>query len=230
MRTKALVLTAALTAAGLLNSLAAVYSVNVVGYVNVTAKAGFNLMACPLKATPNTVADIVKLPASVSDAALFKWNGAGYDVATYFGEGMWLYSTAADMTLSPGDGFFLSLPAGTADVTITFVGEVTQGADSNMSIDGTAAGKFSLIGSKVPQSLDLNAMAFPASVEEEAVYFWRRTASAPNGGYVIYTYFGGTDWLGSDATQPALPTPLVGEGFFVFKKAAGTWTRNFVVQ
>jgi len=230
MRTKALVLTAALTAAGLLNSLAAVYSVNVVGYVNVTAKAGFNLMACPLKATPNTVADIVKLPAAIEDAQLFKWNGSGYDVASYFGAGAWLYSTATDMTLAPGDGFFLFLPTGTADATITFVGEVTQGADSNMSIDGEAAGKFSLVGSKVPQSLDLNAMAFPASVEDEAVYFWRRTTTSPNGGYVIYTYFGEGAWLGSDASQPELPTPLVGEGFFVFKKAAGTWTRDFVVQ
>jgi len=230
MRTKALVLTAALTAAGLLNSLAAVYSVNVVGYVNSTAKAGFNLMACPLKATPNTVADIVKLPDAVAEATLFKWNGAGYDVASYFGAGAWLYSTPADMTLSPGDGFFLWLPAGTADTTITFVGEVTQGADSNMSIDGTAAGKFSLVGSKVPQSLDLGAMAFPASVDEEAVYFWRRTTAAPNGTYVIYTFFSPSDWLGSDPAQPLLPTPLVGEGFFVFKKAAGTWTRDFVVQ
>ena len=47
MRTKTLLLTAALAAAGVVSSMAQVYSVNSVGYVNLTLPNGFSMIANP---------------------------------------------------------------------------------------------------------------------------------------------------------------------------------------
>ena len=47
MRTKTLLLTAALSAAGIASSMAQVYSVNAVGYVNTPLVTGFNLISNP---------------------------------------------------------------------------------------------------------------------------------------------------------------------------------------
>ena len=62
MRTKTLILAAALTAAGLASSLAQsnVYSLNVVGYVNKTLTGGslFSVVNNPLNTTNNTLAGI----------------------------------------------------------------------------------------------------------------------------------------------------------------------------
>src|SRR5689334_14692664 len=54
MRTKTLLLTAALSAAGLLPSMAQVFSVNAVGYVNQSVPAnGLAILAVPLNGNPN---------------------------------------------------------------------------------------------------------------------------------------------------------------------------------
>src|SRR5689334_13849488 len=60
MRTKTLLLTAALSAAGIATSMAqAVYSVNAVGYVNTTLVPGFNLVSNPLdNKTGNTIQNL----------------------------------------------------------------------------------------------------------------------------------------------------------------------------
>src|SRR5205823_7441370 len=60
MRTKALLLAAAFAAAGVATSMAQVYSVNAVGYVNVTVDSGFNMVANPLTAADNTVGNLFK--------------------------------------------------------------------------------------------------------------------------------------------------------------------------
>ena len=77
MRTKTLLLTAVLSAAGLASSLAqgAVYSVNAVGYVNLTVPAGLSLIANPLDATDNTIANVLKVPAGTQ---IYKFNGTGF--------------------------------------------------------------------------------------------------------------------------------------------------------
>src|SRR5947207_10303632 len=52
MRTKTLLLTAALAAAGAASAMAQnVYSVNAVGYANVSVPSGFSMIACPFEQT-----------------------------------------------------------------------------------------------------------------------------------------------------------------------------------
>jgi hypothetical protein len=55
MRTKTLLLTAALSAAGVATSMAQVYSVNAVGYVNTQLVPGLNLISNPLEAADNKI-------------------------------------------------------------------------------------------------------------------------------------------------------------------------------
>src|SRR5437763_15367210 len=60
MRTKTLLLTAAVLAAGLGASVAqTVFSVNAVGYVNVTIKPGYNLICNPLNGSNNVISTVM---------------------------------------------------------------------------------------------------------------------------------------------------------------------------
>ena len=83
MRTKTLLLAAAATVAGIasLQAQSNVYSVNVVGYVNVTIPTGYSLIANPLNSSDNTVSNLFNA-TSQSGAALgstvYTWNGAGF--------------------------------------------------------------------------------------------------------------------------------------------------------
>ena len=149
MRTKALLFVAAFTAAGLATSLAQtnVYSLNVVGYVNVqlppsTLANGFSIVCNPLNNSNNWLSSI--LPTVPENTELYRYIGGTFDIATFsFGE--W---DKPDMQLNPGEAFWLRNPGGATN--ITFVGEVVQGNNTNPVPSG-----FSLRGSQVPQSLTL---------------------------------------------------------------------------
>src|SRR5690349_19984282 len=126
MRTKTLLLTAALTAAGALSSLAQVYSVNIVGYVNqpvgggaagLSAAAGgsiFVQVSNPL--TDNKVNLLTNLidPASVANGRLSgmlvykpKISG-GFDVLGVDGLD-WFGDNVDTTTVAPGEGAILDL-------------------------------------------------------------------------------------------------------------------------
>src|SRR5437773_4744674 len=132
MRTKTLVLAAVLSAAGIATSLAqAVYSVNIVGYINLTLKPGLNLITAQLKGTNQNVNTILgsATPVLPADSKLYTWNAAGqkYDNAQFAGgDNKWYdlqSGTESTVTVAPGQAFFIQV-AGTADVTLTLVGEV----------------------------------------------------------------------------------------------------------
>lgn len=210
MRTKTIVLLAAAGVAGIVTASAQVYSVNVVGYVNTEVKAGFNLLANPLdnkNTGGNTVANLITgIP---DESFLYKYSGNVYTINNFdFGE--WVDPA---MTLVPGEGFWLELPAAAAPVTITFVGEVKQGTLSTPLIAG-----FNLLGSQVPQAGLLKTdLGFPAE-DEDFIYTYKNPA-----GYTIYNFDFG-EWT------PGEPTIGVGEGFWAEKKVPGSWVRDFSVN
>lgn len=211
MRTKTLLLTAALGAAGVASAIAQVYSVNAVGYVNLTAKAGFNLWNNPLDAgADNTVAKL--LPGLPEGSIVYTYDGANFKLNTWeLGE----WSFPNDL-LTPGQGFFLRLPPGAADTTVTFVGEVMQGTLSTPLVAG-----FNLVGSKVPQAglIQTNLGFTPAEQGGDTVYKF----DTATGNYAISTFDLG-------AWDPAEPTIGVGEGIWLRKVAAGSWNRTFSVN
>jgi hypothetical protein len=209
MRTKTLLLTAALGAAGVASAVAQVYSVNAVGYVNTTAVPGYNLIANPLDAGAgnNTVA---KLLTGVPDGSIvYTYSATGGFALNTLDLGEW---TAPNATLEPGQGFFLRL-SGAANVTVTFVGEVPQGTLSTPLVAG-----FNLVSSKVPQAGLVGTDLKLTVADGDTVYTF-----SPATGYTIYTF-------DLAAWDPSEPTIAVGQGIWVRKVAAGSWNRTFSVN
>jgi len=213
MRTKALFVAAATGLAALTTSFAQVYSVNVVGYVNVTLKDGYNLIANPLATQSNAITDLV--PA-INFAAYFKFVDGTYKGGNYLGA--WTEDEAG-LTLDPGEGLFYYLPPGTGDTVVTFVGEVMEGQLSNPLPAG-----LSMKSSMVPQSGALSALGFPAD-NFDVVYRYDPALQGGAGGYITDTYIGA--WSGDSGG--AEPTLDPGQAMFVFKGAANSWDRDFEV-
>jgi hypothetical protein len=212
MRTKALFVAAAFVAAGIVSSMAQVYSVNVVGYVNATLVPGFNLISNPLNAADNKVSALMP---KVDGMIVYKFNSTTgeYELSSYLA----LLDTwgPADFEINPGEGVFVLLP-GSENVTVTFVGEITEGAKS---IDVPAG--FSIRSSIVPQSGALvSALGFPQG-DGDIVYKFNTAIQD----YELYSYL---ELLGT--WSPSEPNVEVGESFFVSKNAAATWSRNFSVS
>src|SRR5436853_7293303 len=126
MRTKTLLLTAALSAAGVATSMAQVFSVNAVGYVNKTVPKGNKLavISNPLDAGAgnNTIGNLFK---GVPDGTqVYKYTGTTFVTATFDSlENAFLPADAAATTVVPGEGVFVRNTSA-ADITVTFVGEV----------------------------------------------------------------------------------------------------------
>jgi hypothetical protein len=224
MRTKTLLLTAALAAAGIATSMAQVYSVNAVGYVNTAVLPGFNLISNPLNNTAgNTIANlfgtgwngtippgtIVYYFNAVTDSFVI----AGWDDLT----GSFEPAANAATDVPVGQGVFIFV-GGAANQQITFVGEVAQGAASNTLIPSG----FSIRASTVPAAGAITSMNFPAA-DGDIIYEWNPTTDA----YVI----SGFDAL-VGGWSPGTPNIDVGEAFWVSK--TGTvpvaWDRNFSVN
>lgn len=222
MRTKTLLLTAAISAAGVATSMAqAVYSVNAVGYVNTTLVAGFNLISNPLdnKApNGNVIKELFKtLPVN---SIVYKVDGGSFKNATMDEFENVLIGAAANLTLMPGEGAFVRLPAGTPNTTITFVGEVPQGTLSVTLNQG-----LQIVSSKVPQAGTATALGLttPTVGVNDRLFQFNEATQA----YRTSTF----DEF-DNAWVPALNDLAVGEAFFYQRAAAGTatWTRTFNVN
>ena len=191
--------------AGLASSSAQVFSVNVVGYVNKSLAAGFNLVANPLSNGDNTIGTVI--PSAEDGTTVFAFNGVGYDSVSYVDGLGWLGAAS----LPPGVGFFINAPS---DTTLTFVGEVEQG-----TLDVTFGEGFNLTGSRVPTTANISALGFP---EVDGLAIWKFNGT----GYDSYSYILGLGFL-PDAEIG------VGEGFFAQVPAGAgeqTWSRDFTVQ
>jgi len=227
MRTKTLLLTAALSLAAIATSMAQVYSVNAVGYVNKVLPPGFSLIANQLNRTPDNKLDTI-LPGVPAESLVFKYvTATGLYTDDIYDGTSWLNNQTGEpstTTVNPGEGFFFynANPAGAGgDITVTMVGEVPQG-DVGMSLPPL---KFSLISSKVPQVVTLSpTIGFPHVAEALFLTYV--------GGTYITLINDGTQWLNNETGEPTPATAQVGEGFFLYN-AGGTplnWVRTFSVN
>jgi hypothetical protein len=239
---KTLLIAAAALAAGVISSQAqAVYSQNVVGYVNLPLTNGvFTILAPALDAdgngTNNTVASIFPTPA-IGDT-IYAFNGTGYDLITYKALGSGhpvVYATnwfngltvAASYKINPGQSVFY-LPAATQ--TATMVGTVLQGTNL-VNTYFPAANQFQLLSSQVPISGGLTSVLGYKPNMGDSVYVYN------NGQYDIYTYKAlgtghpvvyTTNWFnGLTAGEPIIN---VGQGFWMLPAASTNWVQNFIVQ
>src|ERR1051325_11385755 len=207
MRTKTLLLTAALAAAGIVSSLAQsnVYTVNVVGYVNrdCAGNAGYTLLANPLDSHTNTLNGVL---ASFLDAnsRVLKWNGVGFTISQRTASG-WLPPTAGTLSVNPGEGFFVQTPSGGPLKTVTFVGDVLQGSLTNAYTQ-----LYNLSGNLFPDSGTATALGLLPTTGSR-ILVWNGAS------YTIYQKTA-SGWLPPGNG----PTINVADGFFVHT-AGGTF-------
>jgi hypothetical protein len=246
MRTKALILSAALVAAGVASSMAQsnVYSLNVVGYVNLTLTPGYNLITLPLQSSDPTSSINSVLtnttPVTPFGAYVSAWNPvtSHFAQAIYAGgDGNWYdptFSTLETNGLPPGEGFFVFLPTvaagGVPSLTVTVVGTVLQGTNSYPENTG-----FGFYGNFEPISGDITTNGFPITLTGSYLNFWN-----PTNQQYAQAYYGvdaadnspsPEQFYNATYTTVEVVAPAVGQGFLYFNAGtAASWTQNFTVQ
>lgn len=198
-----------------------VYSLNVVGYVNVSVEGGgaYNLLANPLNNTTGNNLNTLFAPGSgpADLDQILTWDVTTFDFAAtqpIYSGGAW----DVNVPLNVGQGFFYVNANST--FTQTFVGEVVQGSFTNFI---TGSGAYNCIGSSAPIGGSFtNAIGGLVPADLDQILKWDVTAFDFNATQPIYS---GGAW---DTT--ALNINL-GEGFFyVNANADQNWVRNFTVS
>ena len=223
---------AALSAASIATSLAQVYSVNAVGYVNVTVNEdtanGLTTVlavANPLNSGANTLAEVI--PTAPELTLLFRFNNATHsleDPELFIG-GAW-DGAGGSHTFPPGQGGFLNIDNGeiAGSYTFTFVGEVPQGTlTTHLEGGSTTAEIRQIVASKVPQEGRVQTdLGFPPR-ELDFVASWNRAQWKFND----FALFVGGAWADPE------PVAKVAEPFQVVpdpSTPARDWTRTFSVN
>jgi len=205
-----------------------VYSLNVVGYYNVTLLPGWNLLANQLIQTNNNANFVLFPPPAADGSLLCRFNPSTqsfYEPGTYFDGAGWSGPLGdpndPGLNLPLGEGFFVWTPV---TWIATFAGEVPQGTLSN-----PLPAKYSLKASMVPQAGALGSdLGFPP-IDNADVYFFL----SPVQSYTdAFTYLAGYGWFDPHGGA-GLGGPIenVGAGFFLRNPGpATTWLRNFTVN
>jgi hypothetical protein len=232
MRTKTLALTALLGMLGTASVMSqSVYSINAVGYINLTVPTGFSIISCQLQVSPNNQIGYVLNndegssgnPGPIEGCEVFKYvpahgnysediadatdedpsGNSGPDTNGWAGGGV--------LTMNPGEALWFKNVTG-APATLTFVGTVPQG-----TLNVTIGNGFNMISSPVPFTGGLSTVAGMTQFNDTDEVF------AYNNATVNYTEYlvdeddgppttGGymNDWLLPNG-EPSL---TVGEGFW----------------
>jgi len=200
MRTKALLLAAALSAVGVASSMAQapVYSVNIVGYINKTLPTGLSMVANQLNATPNnSVQQLFGTPSG--PVTVYKFNGVGYNQASYDPDLGW-DGGGATILLPPGSGAFADNQSGAA-LPLTFVGEV-QLVSSNPVKPGLG-----VYSSVIPRAGTLDQLGFPvAPANPLTIYKFNGT------GYDQTSFDPDLGWSTASGLPPAV---AISDAFFI---------------
>jgi hypothetical protein len=221
MRTKVLLCAAALAAGIACSSAQNVYSLNVVGYYNITVGAGQQIMlANQLDSGTNTIGSLLAPPMVNDGDHLYKFVNGAYVASAYStDDGQW--DPDPTVSMNPGEAVFYKPAKAT---TLTFVGTVLQGSLTNTLPLGVQVMRSSIVPQQGLISTDLGVPF------DDGDHLYVFNTAQNSGGYVAYAY--STD---DGQWDPSEPTITVGQGFFYKKAATGTpakanWVRNFTVQ
>ncbi len=227
MRTKTLLVTAALVAAGVATSMAQVYSKNVVGYVTKTIHPGYNLICNPLVQTDSSLNALLPNVPEGTVASTFDQAG-NVHINTFIAElGGWDPEPA--LTLDLGKGLLLQNNGETA-FPITFVGEVFQGTGAQKYSNDIQL-LYSFHSSPVPQATNLVALGVLGQENDVISTYVNTGVGEPAVG--IFQFIG--ELGGWDPEVPpnpvgAGPTIQVGDAFIYLPAGVGSkLVREFVV-
>jgi hypothetical protein len=218
MKTKTSLLAALIAIASSASLTAQVYSLNVVGYINLTIPNGYSLICNQLTLSNNTLNAV--LPNVPPDSLVLTFANNDYKVDVFDGSA-WLDNNTAEpstTTLPPGKGFFFNNPG--AQMTLTFIGDVVQGSNNIALPNG-----YTLVGNPVPQAIPLTAAnGFPQIPDMLYLTF-------ANNDYDTLVN-DGSGWLDNDTAEPAVAQPAIGQGFFVNNplQTVANWSRTFNVN
>lgn len=211
MKTKVLLVGAALAVTAVTASADTIYSSNVVGYVNLDLVPGWNMIANPLDAGVNTLEALIQ---GVPDGTfVVKFQGGAFTAASTYDE---LFEEwEINYSINPGEGFFINVPEA---VTVTFVGEVKAGTHSVAIPAG-----WSMVGSPTPVAGTLDEIGLVAPVVEDGDYViaWNPVTQGYNPANSYDELF--EEWEFDQTVD-------VGGALFVNKANASTWTRTFEIK
>jgi len=205
-----------------------VYSLNVVGYVNVTIPGGyFSAIANPLDNTAtggNSIANL--FPTAPVDSSVSFWDPAAYGgagdwviVGTCLGGGVWDPDGTVQMPVAKAAQFY---NAGATFVQ-TFVGEVKQGPYTVATMN---SGSFNLLGAPAPigGALENSLIGLTPAVDDQ-VQGWDPLAYGGAGDWTAAETWIGSSW------DPGTMT-LAPAAAFLYYRAGGavTWQSNFTVN
>jgi len=218
-----------------------VYSLNVVGYVQLSLTNGFNMVANQLDfdgtGLNNNLTNVfgTNLPNLTKAYAFNPATQTYFATATYSapGGGQWAPGAAGAATaagLKPGAGLWIQLPAGQGTptpLTVTLVGNVRQGNNA-LSVVGGSPKKFQIMSLVPPISTGIETGTFstgqPAgypAASLDAVYFWNAVGKA---------YFATrTRTPTAGVWQNGEPVPAIGQAFWLASTGNKTWNQNFTV-
>jgi hypothetical protein len=254
MRTKTLAFSTVLGALGATSLVAQtnVYSLNAVGYINVSLPPGYSIVTCPLICSPdNTLNTLfpngngVNTPPSgipYAGATALQFAGGKFTAAD-IANGVYAYggwaNGGADVTLNPGQAIFFQNPNNTS-MAATFVGTVPTGSLTNTIIPG-----YNLIGSMVPVSGDI-------ANTNTAVGAIANLNVTPGYGDSVLFYNPATQQFANPATEGGIYSPgwsggagaaggplstNVAQGFFYYNASAfgagpvnENWVENFTIN
>jgi hypothetical protein len=229
MRTKVLVGLAALAVGALTASAQNVYSLNVVGYINLPLVEGFNLVANQLDAdgtgVNNTVDSVfgTNLPAG-SQLFVYDPSISDYHITTFSSAkhpGVWFPSL---VSWNPGQAAWVSVPTGAfggQTQNVTTVGTVLQGSLSNAFMNFPNGG-YVLVGSQIPLSGGISSTLGYKPQAGEQLYAYDLGFKD----YVISTWSSAKH---PNVWFPSEPQIGIGQGFWLAAAAGSTWTTNFTV-
>jgi len=195
-----------------------VYSINAVGYINVTLYPGFNIISCPLIASPdNSENTLLNTSAGTYAGDSLYYFNATSGTYTIVSARATAWNDGGTNQLNPGVGVWFNNVA-TTNITVTFVGTVPTGPYTNNILPG-----FNLVGSVVPMSGDLITNSLSLLTNTGA-------------GDAAYVFNGATQGFSISSKRTAWnsdPTmAFVGEGFF-YNNVQGTteaWIEDYIVQ
>ncbi len=228
MRTKTLLVAAAALSAGLLASSAQVYSVNTVGYINLTLTPGYNLICNQLTNGNNNIN--VALTNGVTDGMQIQaLVGGAFDEADQYYDGFgWIQAdgvTPSTRIFTPGVGYLVLNPT-TSSATVTLLGDVPQGTSTT-----TIAPGYGFYGSVVPVVSGLSTNGFPSGAAADGMQYSTFSGSPTPQYSEAVQYYNGFGWIAPDGVTSVDPAPAVGQGFLINNpSAAAPWVRNFTVN
>jgi len=234
MRTKTLALSTLLGALGAASAVAQtnVYSINAVGYINIVLQPGFNMIACQLQTTNNTIGALFNNSGGAfgQNSVFSKWNNSTSHYQQDFLSSSSNYSngwaSGGTITLNPGEAGWFQNVTGHA-ITNTFVGTVPQGTNTVNIGRG-----FNQVSSPVPFSGDVvTNMGLYNYNNDDVISVWQNPAT-PSAHYVNYfvNFSSGSEGYNNQWSSPGDPQVNVGQGFWYNATASLSWVQVFEIN